>query len=121
MDEKNQHQKREVFSTDTAGIGSGPPPGEGGQGTRSHTNQTSTRKATGPRTAKGKLRSKLNALKHGLYSQLVLLEGEPADEYISLLIELQEDRQPQGKLETVLVENLAVFRTDIRERGAIRT
>jgi hypothetical protein len=36
-----------------------------------------TRKGTGPRTALGKERSKHNALKHGIFSKIVVLEGEP--------------------------------------------
>jgi hypothetical protein len=71
-------------------------------------------KSTGPRTAQGKDRSKLNALKHGLLSKVILLKGESPTEYNSLLSELLDERQPQGKLETVLVENLAVVIWRIR-------
>ena len=69
----------------------------------------SSRKATGPRTPPGKQRSKLNALKHGLLSKAVLLKDESRAEYESLLNGLRENLQPQGKLETVLVEKLAVL------------
>jgi len=73
------------------------------------TGQPSIRKGTGPRTAQGKQRSKLNALKHGLLSKAVLLKGESRPEFLSLLNGLRDDLQPQGKLETVLVENLAAL------------
>lgn len=63
--------------------------------------------STGPRTARGKERSKFNALKHGLLSKVVVLKGESHAEYLSLLKELREDRQPRGALENILVENLA--------------
>jgi hypothetical protein len=69
--------------------------------------QPSIHKSTGPRTARGKDRSKLNALKHGLLSKVILLKGESPTEYYSLLTGLLDDLQPQGELETVLVENLA--------------
>src|SRR5882672_4228540 len=67
--------------------------------------QPSIHKSTGPRTPQGKQRSKYNARKHGLFSKAVLLKGESRAEYESLLNGLMEDFQPQGKLETVLVEN----------------
>jgi len=70
--------------------------------------QTSNHKSTGPRTPQGKQRSKFNARKHDLFSKAVLLQDESRAEYESLLNGLREDLQPHGKLETVLVEKLAV-------------
>jgi hypothetical protein len=93
----------------TAGNQSQPPSSNQGQTTRSQPNPTATRKATGPRTAQGKARSKLNALKHGLFSKVVLMDWESKAEYLSLLNGLQDDFQPQGKLESILVDNLAVL------------
>jgi len=69
--------------------------------------QTSVRKATGPRTPAGKQNSKFNALKHGLLSKAVLSKTESRDEYRSLLNGLCEYWQPHGKMESVLVENIA--------------
>jgi hypothetical protein len=71
--------------------------------------QPSIHKSTGPRTPQGKERSKFNARKHGLFSKAVLLKDESRAEYDALLNGLMEDFCPQGKLETVLVENLAVL------------
>src|SRR6266404_1318117 len=71
------------------------------------TSSSFTRRATGPRTPQGKERSKFNARKHGLFSTAVLLQDEPRAEYDALLNGLMENLQPQGKLEIVLVENLA--------------
>ena len=70
---------------------------------------TLTRRATGPRTPQGKGRSKFNARKHGLFSKAVLLQDESPAEYEALLVGLMENLQPQGKLEIVLVENLATL------------
>jgi hypothetical protein len=72
-------------------------------------NQAARPKATGPRTAQGKKRSRCNALKHGLLSRFVLVMGESKDDYRSLLNELQDDLRPQGKLEFVVVEHLAAL------------
>jgi hypothetical protein len=73
------------------------------------TSSSFTRRATGPRTPRGKERSKFNARKHGLFSKAVLLQDESHAEYDALLNGLMESRQPQGKLEIVLVENLATL------------
>jgi len=71
--------------------------------------QASIHKSTGPRTPQGKKRCKYNALKHGLLSKAILLKGESRAEYESLLYGLQEDWQPQGTSETILVETLAAL------------
>ncbi len=63
--------------------------------------------ATGPRTQRGKQKSKSNALKHGIFSKVVLLKDEPQAEFDSLLRGLRNDFKPEGTLEGVLVENLA--------------
>jgi len=73
------------------------------------TSSSATRRATGPRTPQGKERSKFNARKHGLFSKAVLLQDESSTEYYALLDGLMENFQPQGKLEIVLVENLATL------------
>jgi hypothetical protein len=67
------------------------------------------RRAGGPRTPKGKERSKRNALKHGLVSKVVLLRDEPRDEYKSLLNGLRDHLQPVGTLEILLVDKLATL------------
>ena len=65
------------------------------------------RTATGPRTATGKDRSRHNALKHGIFSKMVLLKGEPQSDFDSLLNGLRNDLRPEGMLERILVEKLA--------------
>ncbi len=67
------------------------------------------RRATGPQTPEGKQRSKYNALKHGIFSNVLLLKGESRAQYESLLRGLWEDYQPQGTLEEILVEKLAMI------------
>lgn len=67
------------------------------------------RGATGPRTPQGKERSKHNALKHGIFSNLPFLRGESKAHFDSLLNGLREDLKPVGTLEEVLVEKLATI------------
>ena len=64
--------------------------------------------ATGPRTTQGKERSKHNALKHGILSKVALLKDESRAEYDSLQNGLRENLQPEGTLEEILVEKLAL-------------
>jgi hypothetical protein len=62
---------------------------------------------TGPRTAAGKQRSSLNALKHGLTSRRVVLPYENQAEFDALLKDLLEESQPVGALECELVHDIA--------------
>jgi len=83
------------------------------------------RRTGGPKTAQGKERSKRNARKHGIFSELVLLPGESRREYQSLLQGLQDYFEPEGTAEVVLVEKFAYelqcFRRYIdAERAEIR-
>jgi hypothetical protein len=63
--------------------------------------------STGPRTLQGKNRSKSNAMKHGIFSNIVVLPSESRPDYGSLLNGLRESFQPVGSLEDILVEKLA--------------
>ena len=71
--------------------------------------QASIHKSTGPRSPQGKQRSKYNALKHGIYSNMPLLKDESRTDYQSLLQQLREYHQPEGRTEELLVENLAIL------------
>ena len=62
---------------------------------------------TGPRTAAGKERSSMNAMKHGLTSRRVVLPHENQAEFDSLLKELLHESQPVGTLEFELVNDIA--------------
>jgi len=64
---------------------------------------------TGPRTPKGKERSKLNAITHGIFSKVVVLKTESQVEYDSLLQGLREACKPQGTLEEILVDKLTTI------------
>jgi|SRR6185437_563736 len=65
--------------------------------------------ATGPPTRQGKERSKYNAIKHGIFSNLPFLHGESKAQFDSLLNGLREYLKPEGTLEEVLVEKLATL------------
>jgi hypothetical protein len=74
-------------------------------------NRRNARKSTGPKTARGKSRSRLNALKHGiLASQAVLATTEGREEraaFEELVDGLACDFAPVGTFEQVLVQQIA--------------
>jgi hypothetical protein len=76
---------------------------------RAATSISVVRGATGPRTQQGKQKSKRNALKHGIFSKVVLLKEEPRAEFDSLLRGLRNDLRPEGTLEELLVDNLVTI------------
>jgi hypothetical protein len=63
----------------------------------------------GPSTDEGKAIAKFNATKHGIFSTVVVLKWETRASFDSLLDGLMRDCQPQGRLEEILVEKLAMI------------
>jgi hypothetical protein len=61
---------------------------------------------SGPKTPEGKAVSKLNALKHGILSQEVLIEGEDENTLKSLSEALIDELKPLGPIEEVLVDRI---------------
>jgi len=53
----------------------------------------------GPSTPEGKAISKFNATTHGIFSSVVVLNGESRAAYDALLNEMLKDLQPQGRFE----------------------
>jgi hypothetical protein len=63
--------------------------------------------STGPRSKAGKRRASQNALKHGVFAQVVLVPGESRSKYRSLLKRLRNDWQPERATEEFYVEIIA--------------
>lgn len=74
---------------------------------RAAANRANARNSTGPRTAEGKARSRLNALKHGLCARTVLLPGELHEEYETFALRIIDDLHPDGAVEQMLAERVA--------------
>jgi hypothetical protein len=66
------------------------------------------RRPRGPRTGKGKEKSKYNALKHRIFAKVAVLKDEPKGVFNALLTGLREHYKPVGTLEELLVEKTAV-------------
>jgi hypothetical protein len=58
-------------------------------------NRVNSKKSTGPKTHKGKALASMNALKHGLTAQKLLMPGESAEEFEALLAELFREHRPE--------------------------
>ena len=71
-------------------------------------NRRNAQKSSGPKTLRGKSLSKMNALKHGLRAEQVLIPGEDEREFADLRRRLFEDLQPNGALEVELFHGLVV-------------
>jgi hypothetical protein len=77
-------------------------------------NQVNAQKSTGPSTYEGKERSSQNAIKHGLLSRAVLVEGETLDAYDVFRDSVFDDMQPKGAMETLLVEKIINYAWRLR-------
>jgi hypothetical protein len=81
-------------------------------------NRRNAQKSTGPKTAEGKSRSRLNAFKHGMSATgFVIPAGqakENLDEFQGLLAALRRDLRPQGTLQELLVESIAIQQWRLR-------
>lgn len=81
-------------------------------------NRANATKSTGPKSAQGKTVSKLNALKHGILSQQVLVRGANLKESRNELMKLQQrfwdEWQPVGPVEELLVDQVVTAQWRLR-------
>src|SRR5918994_1586008 len=77
-------------------------------------NRRNALKSTGPKTPAGKAAVRLNANKHGLRSQEVLLPGEDEEALKELDENLRAELQPVGELENLLVDGIVAAHWRLR-------
>jgi len=70
-------------------------------------NRSNSKRSTGPKSFRGKARSRSNALKHGLTAERMLIAGEDAGEFEMFTRGIIEDLEPLGRLEQTLAERVA--------------
>ena len=75
---------------------------------RTLANRTNASKSTGPQTVEGRAVASLNAFRHGLRSERLLLDGESADEFAELKADLLDALAPVGALELSLAERIVL-------------
>src|ERR671911_228393 len=77
-------------------------------------NRRNAHKSTGPKTPEGKEAVRLNATKHGLRSQEVLLPGDDGEALKELDENLRAELQPVGELENLLVDGIVAAHWRLR-------
>jgi hypothetical protein len=82
-------------------------------------NRRNALKSTGPKTPEGKAAIRLNALKHGLLSQEILLPGEDEEALTELGEILTAELQPVGALENLLVARITAAVWRLRRLGRV--
>ena len=70
-------------------------------------NRENAQKSTGPRTEEGKMRSRMNALKHGQTGQILVMPGDQLAEYEAFAEAYIADLAPQGQVEIQLAASIA--------------
>jgi hypothetical protein len=73
---------------------------------KAEANRQNALKSTGPKTPEGKAAVRLNAVKHGLLSEQVLLPGEDEEALKELSEHLRAELQPVGYMESLLVARI---------------
>src|SRR4051794_17161673 len=81
-------------------------------------NRANAQKSTGPKTLEGRAASRMNALKHGLLSQEVLICGphrqESETEFFALHDRFRNELQPMGPMELMLVDQIVTTHWRLR-------
>ena len=81
-------------------------------------NRRNAGRSTGPRTAAGKAASRMNAVKHGILSGMVVVRGlriqEHEEEYEALRKRCLESLAPVGPVEEMLVERIVMTQWRLR-------
>src|ERR1700675_4895336 len=88
---------------------------------RAAVNKVNAQKSTGPRTEAGKQRAKLNALRHGLTGQTIVLPTEDQSAYQRHSQSLLDECQPKGAIETQLVQSLLDTSWQLNRAAAVET
>ncbi len=88
---------------------------------KAEANRRNASKSTGPRTPEGKAAVRLNALRHGLRAEEILLPGEDEEALRELGERLRAELQPVGELEHLLVERIFAAYWRLRRVGRVET
>ncbi len=71
-------------------------------------NRRNAKKSSGPRTKLGKAASRMNAMKHGITAEHVIVDGESAKEFKALRRELFDAFAPADAVEVELVQAIVI-------------
>ena len=88
---------------------------------RRQINRANAQHSTGPKTEAGKKQSSLNALRHGLTGQIVVMPTEDLQAYQSHLKSFTDEYNPKGATEANLVQVLADTSWRLNRVAALET
>jgi hypothetical protein len=88
---------------------------------RTEINRANSQHSTGPKTAAGKKQSSLNALRHGLTGQIVVMPTEDLHAYRLHLTSFTDEYHPKGATEAHLVQALADASWRLNRVAALET
>src|SRR5579863_5392196 len=74
---------------------------------RAEINRANSQHSTGPKTKAGKEKSSLNALRHGLTGQIIVLPSDDLEAYQCHVQNFVNHYHPDGPVESQLVQSLA--------------
>ena len=77
-------------------------------------NRANAMRSTGPKTAAGKALSRMNAHKHGLTAETIVIGDEDPRAFDLLRAQLEEEHNPRPGIESELVERMAALMWRIR-------
>jgi len=97
------------------------PNGHGRAADRAEVNRANAQKSTGPRTAAGKQRSKLNALRHGLTGHTIVLPTDDQAAYQRHSQSFLDEYRPQGATESQLVQSVTDISWQLNRAAAVET
>jgi hypothetical protein len=86
---------------------------------KAQANRQNALKSTGPKTPEGKDAVRLNAMKHGLLCQEVLLPGEDEEALRELSEHLWTELKPVGEMENLLVDRINASHWRLRRLGRV--
>src|SRR5580658_10005192 len=84
-------------------------------------NISNAQHSSGPKTEKGKHRTRLNAYRHGLTGQICLLTADEQQAFDQHCTGIRESLEPVGALETELAQSIAEDHWRIKRARAIET
>ncbi len=83
--------------------------------------RTNGAKSHGPKTEAGRKKSSMNAVKHGLYAESVVLDMESPEEHQEMLDAYIQQFQPDGQVEFDLIEEMVAAKWRQRRLWAIES
>ena len=84
-------------------------------------NRLNAQKSTGPRTAQGKAIVAQNAVKHGFWSERVVIRGEDQEQFESQRNRLLGELAPAGEAEEMLAERIVSLSWRLRRAERLQT